>query len=102
MIILFAGINVWVIASWHDWGYGGSFTMRPMVESSPLFALGIAGALWRVEGHRWGRRILLGFAAICVIYTSLLMLGYWLRTLPYIQATLADIQNCLTLSWLRK
>ena len=101
-IILFAGLNVWVIASWHDWGYGGSFATRPLVESSPLFALGLAGALWRTQDHRWGRRILLGFAAACVIYTSLLMLGYWMRALPYIMATPADIQNCLTLSWLRK
>jgi hypothetical protein len=101
-IVLFAIINVWVVASWHDWGYGGSFSMRPLVESSPLFALGLAGALGQVRDHRRSRQLLLGFAAVCVIYTTLLMLGYWMRTLPYIQATVADIQNCLTLSWLRK
>jgi len=97
---LFTVLNLWVIASWHDWGYGGSFATRPLVESSPLLALGIAGALWRVEGHPRARRTLLGLATACVIYTSLLMLGYWLRTLPYAQATLTDIRNSLTLSGL--
>jgi hypothetical protein len=39
---------------------------------------------------------------LCAIYTALLMVGYWLRTLPYYQATLTDILNSLTLSGLRK
>lgn len=100
-IIVYAALNVWVIASWHDWGYGGSFATRPLVESSPLFALGVAGALGQTENHPRSRQILLGIASTCVIYTSLLMMGYWMRTLPYIQATATDIINCLTLSWLR-
>jgi hypothetical protein len=101
-IVLFAVLNLWVIASWHDWGYGGSFATRPLVESSPLVALGVAGALWRAEAHTRKERILFGIMTACVIYTSLLMLGYWLRTLPYSQATLADILNSLTFSGLRK
>jgi hypothetical protein len=101
-IVLFAVLNLWVIASWHDWGYGGSFATRPLVESSPLVALGVAAALWRAEGHARGQKILLGIMTACVVYTSLLMLGYWLRTLPYSQATFADILNSLVLSGLWK
>jgi len=101
-LIVFAGLNLWIIAAWHDWGYGGSFATRPLVESSPLFALGVAGLLWRIDAHLQARRILLGVMTACALYTSLLMLGYWLRTLPYTQATWGDIVNSLTLSGLGK
>jgi hypothetical protein len=100
-IACFVVLNVWIISSWHDWGYGGSFATRPLVDSSPLFALGLAGALWRLEEQPARRRLLLGVAAACVIYTTLLMMGYWLRTLPYSQATLTDILNSLLLAGLR-
>lgn len=32
-VLGFFVVNVWIISSWHDWGYGGAFSMRPLVES---------------------------------------------------------------------
>lgn len=98
--LVFTALNLWVIASWHDWGYGGSFATRPLVESSPLLALGLAGAFWRAENSPSANRVVLGVASVCTTYTFLLMLGYWLKTLPFSQATGADIVNSLTLQWL--
>jgi hypothetical protein len=101
-LLLFGLVNLWVIASWHDWGYGGSFATRPFVESSPLFALCLAGAFWSCHAHPNRRRWLTRLALTFTLYTSVLMLGYWLRTLPYSHATARDITRSLTLAWLRR
>jgi hypothetical protein len=98
--LTFAILNIWIIASWHDWGYGGAFSIRPLVDSSPLIALGLAGALWRVWPILWARRLCLTLCALCAIYTMVLMLGYWMKVLPYILATGDDIIKCLRFSWL--
>lgn len=101
VILPFAGVNLWIIASWHDWGYGGSFSMRPLMEASPLVALGVAGLLWRAWPSAWARPSCLVVGVLCATYTGILMLGYWVRALPYIGATGHDIVHCLTFGWLR-
>jgi hypothetical protein len=101
-VLIFTVVNIWIISSWHDWGYGGAFSMRPLVESSPLVALGIAGALSRVWPIPWARRLGFAFCVLCALYTTILMVGYWTHTLPYIQATSDDILRCLTFSGPRR
>ena len=101
VVLLFMGLNLWIIASWHDWGYGGAFSMRPLVETCSLVALGVAGLLWRVWPVAWARRLVLTLGVLCSVYTTTLMVGYWTHALPYLGATSDDIINCLTFSWLR-
>jgi hypothetical protein len=43
--IIFFGfllLNAWIISSWHDWSYGGSFGQRPFVDTYAVFAIGLA------------------------------------------------------------
>ena len=101
VVLPFVLLNLWIISSWHDWGYGGAFSMRPLVESSPLVALGVAGALWRAWPVTWARRLGLALGLLCAIYTTILMVGYWTHALPYIQATRHDIYRCLIFDWPR-
>ncbi len=95
-VLIFTVLNLWIISSWHDWGYGGAFSMRPLVESMPLVALGLAGMLWRVWPIAWARKLCLTLCVLAAIYTTILMVGYWTHTLPYIEATSDDILRCLT------
>lgn len=41
-IVFFSILNIFIIFSWWSWWYGGSFGMRPMVESYALLALPMA------------------------------------------------------------
>jgi len=40
---VFVVINIWVIASWWSWWYGGSFGNRPFIDSYGLLAIPLAG-----------------------------------------------------------
>ncbi len=42
MLLGFLLLNIFIISSWHDWSYGGSFGMRPFVDSYAVFAVALA------------------------------------------------------------
>lgn len=41
-VIWFCAINIWIIISWSDWKYGGSYSTRALMQSYPVFALAFA------------------------------------------------------------
>jgi hypothetical protein len=47
--IAFLVINIWIISSWHDWSYGGSFGMRPFIDTYAVAGIGLAFFLRRIE-----------------------------------------------------
>lgn len=44
-IWIFVPINFWIIFSWWDWTYGGSFGARPLIDTYSLMAIGLAAWL---------------------------------------------------------
>ena len=88
-------LNLYIIASWHDWAYGGSFGHRAFVESIPLFAIGYASLVqWARET---GRQRALGVCSSVLVGLSLLlMLKYWTHVLPYDHTTWPQFLDALT------
>ena len=41
--VVFLALDTYVIASWWDWQFGGSFGHRGFVDALPIFGLGLAG-----------------------------------------------------------
>lgn len=41
-VLTFCLLNIWIIISWSDWRYGGSYATRALVQSYPVFALSLA------------------------------------------------------------
>ncbi|HET9052418.1 MAG TPA: hypothetical protein VFO60_12010 [Candidatus Dormibacteraeota bacterium] len=71
-------LNLYVVASWYQWWYGGGFGLRPFIDSLPFMALPLAAVL------AWARRPLAraavwGFGAACTALTLVLMYHYWRR-----------------------
>ena len=44
-IWVFVPLNLWIIFSWWDWTYGGSFGSRPLIDTYVLMAIGLAAWL---------------------------------------------------------
>ena len=76
-------VNFWVVASWSQWWYGGSFGQRALVDSLPLIALGLAALFDWARSTRAARAPV----AVVVILSSGLalhaMAEYWLGNIPY-------------------
>lgn len=74
-------VNFWVVASWSQWWYGGSFGQRALVDSLPLVALGLAALFDWARAGRYRIPV-----AVVTVLTSLLalhaMAEYWLGTIP--------------------
>jgi hypothetical protein len=74
--------NFWLVASWSQWWYGGSFGQRAFVDTLPLLGIGIAALFaWARAG-----RAFLPVTLAAVLMTSLAlhgMLAYWRGHIPF-------------------
>lgn len=57
-------ILIYVLSSWHDWGYGHSYGQRPFIEFYPLFFIPMA--LFLNEG-KWKQITLAGLFVLCIV-----------------------------------
>ena len=62
----FALLNIYVVISWFDWRYGGSYSTRALSQSYPLFGLSLATML-----GSWHRFI---YRLVCYLVTPLLII----------------------------
>lgn len=80
--VVFLALQTYVVASWYDWQFGGSYGHRGFVEALPMFALGLAAFF------EWASRTAPRTAvatAVCAALVSLSvfqMLQYWHGILP--------------------
>ena len=85
-ILLFLPLNIYVIASWHCWFYGGSFGHRAFIESLPLFAVCFC-ALYQGLRTPLRKGMLTALTALCMLLSTWLMLKYWTGVIPFDQTS---------------
>lgn len=69
-VLLFLIVFLYITASWWCWWYGGSLGMRPFVDVSLFFMLGLAFLLQYAKN--WMRVVLVPILAFCVYYSFIL------------------------------
>jgi len=95
--IVFLSANAYLIASWWDWQFGGSFGHRGFVDALPLFAIGLAGFYrWAFAARRWYP---LAAAVVCAVALNLFQMAqYWSGRLPFSDTTW-DQYRAVFLRW---
>lgn len=79
--LVFMPLQLWLVASWHDWAYGAGFGHRAFVESAAIFAFGYASLLqsaFAAGRQSWVIAVSVVLTLVCVR----LMLQYWLGVIP--------------------
>jgi hypothetical protein len=85
--ILFLVLNTYLIASWWDWQFGGSFGHRGFTDSLPLFALGLA-AFYTWSAHRMTTALTATcLASVAIALSVFQMYQYWNGLLPFSDTT---------------
>ena len=81
--LVFMPLNLYIIASWRDWAYGGSFGHRAFVENIAIFAFGYASLVESLPDRAPARGMIIVASCLLVILSTRLMLQYWLGVIPF-------------------
>jgi hypothetical protein len=84
--VVFLLCDTYVIASWWDWQFGGSFGHRGFTDVLPLFAIGIAAFFAEID-RRGIRTPVLVFVTLAIALNLFQMLQYWNHVLPFSDTT---------------
>ena len=72
-VIWFCLLNIWIVISWSVWRYGGSYSTRALVQSYPIFALGLAGFIAWILNTKFK----IGFYALAIYLTAVNLFQIW-------------------------
>lgn len=78
-VIWFCLLNIWIIISWFDWRYGGSYSTRALSHSYPIFALPLAAFVEYVNDKKW--RYLFYLAGFYLVGVNLFQIVQYNRTI---------------------
>jgi len=52
-VLWFCLLNIYIVISWFDWRYGGSYSTRALSQSYPVFALPLAAYIEKISQKKW-------------------------------------------------
>jgi hypothetical protein len=80
----YAFLQLWVVASWFDWAYGGGFGHRGFIETYALWVFPMAAwTEWCDRRGRWTKWANRAFCLGCVAWCLFFMKLYFTRELSY-------------------
>jgi uncharacterized membrane protein len=81
-------INAFLIASWFDWQFGGSFGHRGFTDGFALLAVFMASFfVWTSERPRAITAVVTVFVSLAILLSVAQMIQYWLGILPIANTT---------------
>ncbi len=89
----------YIVGSWHDQTFGGSFGLRVVVDVLPLLALPLALSLQHLHQHRWSWRLAQGGLIVSVGVSMVQMHALWQGQIDLAHPTWAQYTQGLTLLW---
>lgn len=71
--IWFGLLNLWIIMAWADWKYGATYSTRALVQTYPVYALGMAATIDRILISKWKY----AFYFLCIYLVALNHFQLW-------------------------
>jgi hypothetical protein len=87
---VFLLVNTYLIASWWDWQFGGSYGHRGFVDAFPVFAFGFASVFAWSTRHRLRLAATIALSSAAIALASFQMLQYWNGIIPIADTTWND------------
>jgi hypothetical protein len=84
---VFLLFNTYVIASWWDWQFGGSYGHRGFVDALPLMAVGLGAFFEWGAQHGARKAVVAALVSAAVALSVFQMLQYWNGVLPISDTT---------------
>jgi hypothetical protein len=78
-VLWFCLLNIYIIISWHDWRYGGSYSTRALSHSYPVFALALAALIERIHLKKW--RVVIYVLGMYLIGVNLFQIWQYNKTI---------------------
>jgi Bacterial membrane protein YfhO len=80
--------QIYLVASWGSWSFGGSFGHRAFTETLVVFAVGYASfsdRVYQISSQLW--RVFVIVSMLCALLSLKLMWQYWHHIIPYDETT---------------
>lgn len=85
--LVFMPLNLYLVASWWDWQFGGSYGHRAFTDSLAVLAVGMAACYeWASRRPPLARAVAL-FALLATLLSVAQMVQYWLGIVPFSDST---------------
>jgi hypothetical protein len=85
--LLFLIANTYLIASWWDWQFGGSYGHRGFVDMLPLFAIGLAAFFQWAVASATRRSAITVVVTVAIALSVVQMIQYWNHVIPMSDTT---------------
>ncbi|MBU8892086.1 MAG: hypothetical protein KOO66_04865 [Bacteroidales bacterium] len=82
-ILSFTLINIYVLASWWCWWFGGSFGLRAFIDSYAIMAIPLAAIISRFSIKKYLKLISFGFISILIIFNIFQIQQYTNQAIHY-------------------
>jgi hypothetical protein len=94
-VVALAALNLYVIASWSNWYYGGGYGHRGFIDSLPMTAIPLA-SLYASIRSVLSRTIVTTVASACCVLVTVQMIHYWQLKVPFGGASWSQYVHLLT------
>lgn len=78
IVLIFIALNIYVVSCWWCWWYGGSYSMRALIQIFPYLSIFFAGMLHYMFSNQFKFKVLVnGFVSVLIVFFVFIQMKLW-------------------------